>query len=310
MTLKREKTLQIPLGVCCNNNCIFCMESRDMHKERKTIPISFYKKTIMDAVGKFQRVGFTSAEPTLYEGLPSLIKYAKKLNFPEIYIITNGRRFSYSSFLDKLIDSGLNMVGVSIHGHDRRLHESLTRTPGSFEQTKKGLQNVKKRRQDCSLKSFTINCTVNKFNFQYLSEIYDFFEQYNPDEIIYNYLNPIGRITTKFKLLMPRYHEVSKILNKMYLRGKRKFTLVDFPPCTVLDVLPQLGSIEDYHIRNMEKKNDIEYSRESLSFKSKPPKCKRCVYYSTCHGINEIYIKEYGDEEFNPISKEKLETLK
>lgn len=296
---KIEKTLHMTIGYCCNNNCIFCMENREARAKIKGIPLSEFKEILIESVKKFNRVVFTFGEPTLNKNLLELISYAKDSGYSEISLITNGRLLSYRKFCDDLIKNGLNMIGVSIHGHNKNLHESLTRTPKSFEQTCKGLDNIQKLRQKGALKNFTINTTIIKINFHYLSEIYDFFIKFNPDQIIFNMFNPKDEAKKRFNLLMPRYSEVMKIIKKLYLEKKKKFVLIDFPPCVSGGMISQLGHIEDYHFK--EGHLDENYKTESLKGKMKLQRCKGCKLNNICQGISSVYIKNFGKEEFQPL---------
>ncbi len=56
--------------------------------------------------------------------------------------MTNGRRLSHLPYAALLAKSGMNRFYISIHGHTKKLHEGLTRTPDSFEQTVAGLDTV------------------------------------------------------------------------------------------------------------------------------------------------------------------------
>jgi len=84
---------------------------------------------------------FTSGEPTLNPDLAGVRGLAKEKGFRRDRLITNGRRLAYPSFLASLLEAGVNRITVSIHGHNAALHDSLTRTPGSFEHTHAALQS-------------------------------------------------------------------------------------------------------------------------------------------------------------------------
>ena len=66
-------------------------------------------------------------------------------------IATNGRMLSYEDFARTILKAGLNSLVFSIHGHTAKLHDSLTRAPGSFKQLNKGVKNVQKKIKEISL---------------------------------------------------------------------------------------------------------------------------------------------------------------
>ena len=59
-----------------------------------------------------------------------------------VQTVTNGRMFQYPAFLGTAADNGLDEITFSLHGHTAKLHEGLTRTPGSFDQTVGGIDNM------------------------------------------------------------------------------------------------------------------------------------------------------------------------
>jgi molybdenum cofactor biosynthesis enzyme MoaA len=303
---EREKTLHIPIGYCCNNNCIFCMDDKEKIYGIKEVTKEKYENILRTSAEKFERVMFMGGEPTTNELLPGLIEYAKKIGYPEIALITNGRRLSYVNFCNRLISCGLNRVAVSVHGYDKQSHESLTRTPGSFEQTVKGLVNLKQLRSKGIIKNFTINATVTKLNYMQLEKMYNFFIGFSPDIIIFNMFNPIGNAKKMFDMLMPKYSEVSRILEKIQSKEKENLSLIDFPACTIRENLSRLGELEDSHINKEDMSEKISvsnspYLRGSLDGKIKLKRCEKCMVESFCHGIPKIYLEKIGDEEFTPI---------
>ena len=58
----------------------------------------------------------TGGEPTLFEPLPKLISYARRIGIP-CRVITNGQRTANPAYLDRLMDAGLEHVHVTVHSH-------------------------------------------------------------------------------------------------------------------------------------------------------------------------------------------------
>jgi len=248
-------------------------------------------------------VFFTSAEPTINQDLLKLIRYSKKSGYERIAIITNGRMLSYDDLIQRYAKAGLNSVGVSLHGHNKKIHESLTRSPGSFDQTIRGLSNIFDFQKRGGKLNFTIHCTLNKINYPYISQMYDLFMEFEPDSIVFNIFNPKGRAANKFLLMMPSFNEVSKELMRLYTQGKKLFSIVDFPPCTVRDLHSQLGITEDFQLidKKSVENDNISYWSDAEEGKKYLIKCKSCKMIDSCLGIPTIYIKKFGEEEFNPI---------
>ena len=93
---------------------------------------------VLEAHRGAEEICFTSGEPTTRPELALFIRWARDTGCSRVSLMTNGRRLAYAPYLASLVDAGLNRIYVSIHGDHRALHDSLTRTPGSFEQTLQG----------------------------------------------------------------------------------------------------------------------------------------------------------------------------
>ncbi len=295
LSKEREKTLHVSLGSQCNNNCIFCMEPRfskwvfqrtlDEHKQ-------FIKNSSSEG---FTRIVFTHKEPTLSEKkLIQLIKYANKIGYKDIMLITNGRLLSYNNFTLKLFEAGLNHVEISLHGSNQKIHESLTRTPGSFIQTIMGITNVCNYSKKFDI-NYSINFTITSINFEDIYNFYELAHSFNPNNIIFNFYCTKCPAERDHYFLLASYSRVIKQLQKIF---SDNFSLIDFPFCIVPEnLLGNIGHIEDYHLfdefdRRGYARNDWIYSKETTEA------CEGCKYVFACPKPSKEYIKKYGISEF------------
>src|SRR5262249_34839110 len=139
--------------------------------------------------------------------LPALVAQAKALGYPRISVMTNGRRLSHLPYAAALAKAGMNRFYVSIHGHDKKLHEGLTRTPESFEQTVAGLDNVTKlKRFGVELPTSTV---VTDRNLPHLLPIYRFLRGHGVDQVVFNVMQANGRADTHFEQIFPRYGAIA-----------------------------------------------------------------------------------------------------
>src|SRR5690606_39360701 len=123
----------------------------------------------------------------------------------------------------------------SIHGHHRKLHDGLTRTPGSFEQTVAGLEQVAR------LKPYGVvlhtSTVITKRNLPHLGEIYRFLRARGVDQVVFNVMQANGRANTYFKQLFPRYSEIAAEAERFLAEAGRREQpvmafFVDIPLCT------------------------------------------------------------------------------
>ena len=152
---ENPSNLQVLVGVECNNSCVFCVaEAGDRDEKCKFVkeflPRNIYRVLKKNKSGK--KVIFSRAEPTLNSDLINYVRYAKKQGYLDIAIISNGRMYSNMAYCLDLVESGVNEFIVSIHGHNKKVHESLTLAPGSFDKLFKDLRICQGSSRICRLK--------------------------------------------------------------------------------------------------------------------------------------------------------------
>ena len=101
-----NKRLIIEIANKCNNNCIFCR-----FETKKIGNINFYLNQI-DIASKrnVKSIDFRGGEPTLYPGILKLIKFARKKNFEDINLFSNGRIFYQNKNIKPFISAGVNKI--------------------------------------------------------------------------------------------------------------------------------------------------------------------------------------------------------
>ncbi|MDP1845154.1 MAG: radical SAM protein [Candidatus Moranbacteria bacterium] len=314
--IKKEivKNLHVPVGYHCNNFCLFCMEADRVKRYVETK--EFVKERVYDFLRrnrKMKKVIFTSGEPTLNPDLLKYIRHTKKLGFETISIISNGRMYSNEKFCLDLLKRGANEFIVSIHGHKKEIHDALTRTPGSFGQTAKGLDNLSRIKKYIPF-HLTISVVINKINCEFLGNMLDFLRKYRADEIVFNIVQPVGlNMEKRFRILMPRYGEVAKIFENLLrekpwlfehpqkLETRRYVSITDLPPCSSEKMIDMIGFGEE-RIIDCEGKTKKEHTS---AHKEKRKACQSCGYSRICDGVYKNYIKNFGWEEFTPVKRTK-----
>lgn len=258
-------------------------------------------------------VCFTSGEPTLNPRLPEFIMAARRLGVPVVSLISNGRMFANPNFTLKVLKAGLNLLNVSIHGHNKRIHDGLTRSPGAFEQLSKGLVNLSRFGRISNLKLRT-STTVNKRNLPYLRELILFLQRFSIEQYVFNAIQPAGRANNHFDKLVPTYTEIVEGYYQMLKSfGERRIPayLVDIPHCLTEDVPPEnRGFFEERFIS--ENQQDCQFElptpqadKGPVSYwgqgKTKLDTCHQCKYDRVCDGIWKPYLRVYGTDEFKPV---------
>ena len=319
----RAPRVHILTGAVCNNNCIFCMEEdRDGRYVVNSATTDETVRAILAKHRRYEEVCFTSGEPTTNQRLPAWIKMARDAGAERISVMTNGRALSYERYARLLLAAGLNKVYVSVHGHTAKLHEGLTRTPGSFAQTVAGIEAIARlKRHGVALHTSTV---VTRRNLPHLGPIYRFLRERGVEQVVFNVMQANGRADTYFEQLFPRYTEIAAAAAE-FLAGEperpAQAFFVDIPLCTTT-ALPDhnRGYVEDYvHFeapvgvspdlipaeRLAERREGglVAVRRADLdeSARRKRPECGSCRYDGVCEGVWGNYLRRYGWDEFRPV---------
>lgn len=326
----RRERLHISIGAVCNNNCVFCMEEdrEGRYVNNSAMTPTRVRWMLEQHVGA-EEVCFTSGEPTTRPELPQFVAWAKELGYPKISIMTNGRRVGYLPYAAALARAGMNRFYISIHGHTKKLHEGLTRTPESFEQTVAGLDAIAKlKRFGVELHTSTV---VTDRNLPHLLDIYRFLREHGVDQVVFNVMQANGRADTYFEQIFPRYTDISRQFERFLAEvgEKRPMAfLVDIPLCTTVQ-LPDFnrGYVEKYLHYDAAEQVPLEVGKSAEraaggkgrglvlitradlddAQRQKREECQKCRYNPQCEGVWGNYLRRYGWGEFEPVPAAALE---
>ncbi len=246
--------LHVLVGRVCNNHCLFCMEG-DRQGRAEHVgaqPRDHVRRMILGHPDRSE-VLFTSGEPTLCPDLPLYVSWAKESGFRTIGLISNGRRLAYPGYLEDLVQRGLNRVTVSIHGHNSKLHDGLTRAPGSFRQTRAGLARCTHLSRTRALRVHT-STVISCRNLPHLRAVHAMLRGLGVQEMVFNVMMAKGLGAKHATALLPHYDQVvlafEALCAGLDAEQVRRVRVVDMPPC-VLRRLPhgiggELETFEQY----------------------------------------------------------------
>jgi cyclic pyranopterin phosphate synthase len=290
---------------------------------------------MLEAYPSRDEILFTSGEPTLNDRLPVYVGWARDLGFGCIALITNGRRLAYRDYVEALVTAGLSRVTISIHGHDAKLHDASTRTPGSFAQSWAGLENACGAKRAGALEVFT-STVVTRRNLAHLSAIYERLALLPIDRLILNVMMARGRGATHLLALMPRYSEVvgavGRLCEGLTSGEMARLWVADVPPCVARQLPGAVrGDLERYeqfeHLGSTglseisafaaespaagaasrpDLHADADYYLTNRALKEgfgriKGPKCDACHVNPQCQGVWQPYVAAFGWDELVPI---------
>ncbi|MFH2028323.1 MAG: radical SAM protein, partial [Nanoarchaeota archaeon] len=190
----------------CNMNCLFCADS-SIIRQQPDLKSEYILKSLSEKRKRFNSLIITGGEPTIYNNLLNVLKYAKfKLKYNKICLVTNGILLSYGKFLDNLINSGVDSFQISYSSLNEKKHNILSRTPNTFNHINKGIKNVIKRN-----KEVRINLVINKSNYRDLPNIVEHLIKLKISSITLAFMNPMGEsvkngkstLAIQFTLVLP-----------------------------------------------------------------------------------------------------------
>lgn len=299
-------------GFACNNNCLICSLAsiKKTHINRTT-------EEIFDEIAKgskegFKRIEFTGGEASIRNDIFRLIAHAKYRGFKEIGLSTNGRILSNADILKELIKQGLNRLNISLHGHTKKIHDAITRTPGSFEQTVEGIRNL----TALSFPIIEINTVILKTNFSHLEQLQQLiFSEFNINRWVISDLIPEGNISPFYKNVCIRLTDFSKALNSLIAKTpiNSRLTFFDFPLClfskknrnskkNIFIVAQERDEIVEQRGFNPVR---IEKLQEKFmdKHKQRTVHCKSCIFDARCGGIWSPYLRLFGDTEILRLAR-------
>ncbi|MEM0360156.1 MAG: radical SAM protein [Candidatus Diapherotrites archaeon] len=297
----------ILLGYRCNNNCRFCYcaDKKGVIAPMKTEEV---KKQILAGRNRGSNfVDFLGGEPTLRADLPELVEFAKRVGFEQIGITTNGRVLSKKDYTKQLLDSGLNHVIFSLHGHNAELHDYLTRSPNSFVQATKGIKNVK----ELNPKAYVcINTVLLKQNLKVLPEIVRLAFELKANGMELIFPHPRGNAWHNFEEMVPNLEELIGPLHEALHLGHSlgiKHCFARYVPfCYMYGDLAFISEFfskdffAEHHIAP--EYQDLEVAKNRAAYgRVKGPQCSACKYFKECEGIFKEYALKRGFSELVPV---------
>lgn len=295
--------VDIKIGFLCNNRCKFCVQGRKRelfgNKEKEEI-----KKDLKEAKKKkIEGAVFTGGEPTLHQNFLELVSYAKFLGFKTIQIQTNGRRFVYKSFCEKTIEAGATEFSPALHGPNYQIHDFLTSSPGSFQQTLQGIKNLK------ALGQYVLtNTVVTSKNYRHLPRLAELFISLGVDQYQFAFVHLGGRAWENRNWICPQMAETIPFIKKgldVGIRAGKTVMTEAIPYCLMRGYENYLAEnvIPDTRIYDADFVVDNYTLYRQKKGKVKGENCKKCRYYKICEGPWKEYPELFGWEEFKPIKK-------
>lgn len=149
----------------CNFRCLWCYAKETSYKKSSDMPIEMSLKIIdlCHDIG-IKNIILIGGEPTFWNHLFRVTEYIDSKGMTS-GLVTNGYLFSRNNYLEKIKNSKINYINVSLKAGNRKQQIQLTETD-TFEDVKKGIKNL--RNADLT---FDVSITVNSLVLENIDEL-------------------------------------------------------------------------------------------------------------------------------------------
>lgn len=295
--------LDLKLSYACNNNCIHCVIA-DQRERAKSLGKDYLTTNevlteLLEArKSGFRVVTFTGGEPTLRRDLPLLVRFARSLGL-EVGLQTNARVLALESYREALCGLGVRFV-VAIHGAEAAVHDSITRTPGSFGQTLGAMRALTDRGE-----KVTGKIVISRVNMAQLPAIAALLLESNVMRANFTFPHGLGNAARNYESVVPRLSEVMPYLREalIILEAEGGSVVTEAIPLCVLGPLARVASENYYRERVVSEVRQLDqgprnWSRDRIvEGKAKGVACARCPLTTQCEGVWKEYIEYYGAHE-------------
>ncbi len=144
----------------CNSKCVTCDRWQAL-EGTDNMPLEREKRLLdeLAALGTFS-VAFSGGEPFLRKDIFELFKHARSIGMTTS-VNSNGLLIT-DAMAERIVDSGLDMIYLSLDGGCPETNDYIRGVPGSFEKTFTAIKRLQQARKDRP--KIFINCTVNNRN--------------------------------------------------------------------------------------------------------------------------------------------------
>ncbi len=186
-----EKRNWVRLTFDCNDHCIFCLDS--LAHDGTVRDRDDVKRQILDGRRKgATRLILSGGEPTIHPNFVDFVRLGSQSGYSKIQTVTNGRLFSYGTFLQRSLDAGLSEITFSLHGPNARVHDALVGTRGAFDEEIAGLEGALSDGRAI----VNVDVVVNRGNVKHLPEMLRMLTEMGVKEFDLLQVVPFGRAFT------------------------------------------------------------------------------------------------------------------
>jgi radical SAM protein with 4Fe4S-binding SPASM domain len=199
----------------CNLECIHCRRLDVSQQLMKTDMTTSEALAFVSRLAAFAKpiLVLSGGEPLFRPDIFQIATHARDHGLP-VALATNGTLID-EPMAQRIVDSGIRRVAISIDGADEMTHDAFRRQPGSLTAALNGFRHLRSRGM-----SMQINCTVTKHNVHQIETLYAKTLELGADALHLFMLVPVGcGVQIAASNTLPA-EEYERVLNWMYDKSK------------------------------------------------------------------------------------------
>jgi pyruvate-formate lyase-activating enzyme len=272
----------------CNQACDFCFVSTHLPAPDDA--------DVVAAILEISRQGgvlqLSGGEPTLNPRVCEYIRLGKSSGAVAVELQTNALRLADERLTRALEDAGLDVAFVSLHGAHAEISDRITRAPGTFEKTLRGIDALYQTKVHVRLNF--VFCEPNRNEFpDYVRLVAS---RWPRAEINVSIASAFTDLVPRTPELIPRYIDVLPALEEgLAIAKEANVQVIGFesmcgmPLCLApVDKRAQLALAE------------IPPGQDGGEF-VRTDACGRCDLSTRCFGLRRSYAELHGTSEPRPI---------
>ena len=270
----------------CNHFCLMCSQPP------KNTDDSWLLKDAFDLISLIpestKNIGFSGGEPTLYgDDLIRLVLHANtQLPNTSIDILSNGRAFSDSTYAKKFADVNHPncCIAIPLYSDDATLHDFIVQSNGAFDETIKGILNLKSLQQ-----TVEVRIVIQKQTLKRLVELCEFIAKnlIFVDHVALMGLEMMGFTRANLDQLWVDPFEYKDTLSEAV---------------SILDAYGVKNSVYNHQLCVINKDVEKNYAKSISDWKNEYVKeCGGCTRKSECGGFFSSNVKYRYSENIKPF---------
>lgn len=299
-------TLNLVIRNFCTNHCTFCTTRIVQRANNKPLPFDSKDMVIELIKSRLKRIRernlfeIVAVEPLEHPDILEILSFVNSLSFQRIRLFTHGRPLRDIEIVRKLKELKVKEIIIPITFYSP---DSALVNVGdimAFYDFQTMLSNIKRERD----MEFVFNIIISKHNYRDIVNIVDFLRANGIRDIRFTLALPsiederfFVPYSIKFTDLM---EEITRISDSRLQNNILLSLSYIVPPCILHKYFGE-DIIENIRMRGFGKIGMFISSKRRFSQYKSTSRCKNssiCKFGKFCVGVNRIYTKVYGDDEF------------